>query len=56
MASQWSSDDMVSVERAIRLGQMEILTDHVLKLTGRPPQSLRSFAWERRGELRAPRP
>ena len=48
----WSSDDMVSVERAIRLGQMEILTDHVQQLTGRRPQSLRALAWARRDELR----
>ncbi len=48
----WSSDDMVSVERAVRLGQMEVLTDHVLKLTGQPPRSLRSFALERAADLR----
>lgn len=48
----WSSDDMVSVGRAVRLGQMEVLTDHVLRLTGRPPQSLRSFAMERQAFLR----
>jgi NAD(P)H dehydrogenase (quinone) len=48
----WSSDDMVSVERAIRLGQMEILTDHVLQLTGRPPKSLHELAWARRDDLR----
>ena len=49
----WSSDDMVSIERAVRLGQMEVISDDVLTLTGKPPQSLRSFAMERRAALRA---
>jgi NAD(P)H dehydrogenase (quinone) len=49
----WSSNDMVSVERAVRLGHMQVLSDDVRKLTGRAPQSLRSFALERRAQLRA---
>ena len=49
----WSSDDMVSVERSIREGQMAVLSDDVFKLTGRAPRSLRSLAEERRDWLRS---
>jgi NAD(P)H dehydrogenase (quinone) len=49
----WSSDDMVSVEKAVRLGAMEVLTQDVEKLTGHPPRSLRSFALERQADLQA---
>jgi NAD(P)H dehydrogenase (quinone) len=49
----WSSDDMVSVEKSLRLGFMEVLTDDVERLTGHKPQSLRSFALERQADLRA---
>lgn len=48
----WCSDDMTSVERALRLGCMEVISDHVKLLTGREPQSLRSFATERQDDLR----
>ncbi|MCJ2181804.1 SDR family oxidoreductase [Novosphingobium sp. 1949] len=37
----WSSDDMVTFGQAIREGYFEQATDHVAKLTGRPPRSLR---------------
>ena len=37
----WSSDDMVSFERAIREGFLDKKTDDVERLTGRKPRSLR---------------
>ena len=40
-ARPWSSDDMVSFERAIREGFFAVLSDDVRKLTGRAPRSLR---------------
>jgi NAD(P)H dehydrogenase (quinone) len=36
----WSSNDMVSFERAIREGHFAIRTDHVQQLIGRPPVRL----------------
>ena len=50
----WSSDDMVSFEQAIREGHMAVISDHVERLTGRKPQSVRAFALERREQLQAP--
>lgn len=38
----WSSDDMVTFGQSIREGYFNILSDSVLKLTGRAPRSLRS--------------
>jgi NAD(P)H dehydrogenase (quinone) len=38
----WSSDDMVTFGQSIREGYFNVLSDHVLKLTGRPPRTLRS--------------
>ncbi len=52
----WSSNDMVSFERAIREGFLEVLSNDVERLTGRKPQSLRSLFLERRDTLRAIRP
>ncbi len=54
----WSSNDMVSFERAIREGFLDLLSDDFEKLTGRQPQSLRSLFLEYRDALRAiqPRP
>lgn len=49
----WSSDDMVSVERAIREGAMEVISDHVKRLTQEEPQSFRSFALEQKDFLRS---
>jgi NAD(P)H dehydrogenase (quinone) len=49
----WSSDDMVSVERAIRERQMEVISNDVQELTGHAPQSLRALAQERRDWLRS---
>lgn len=37
----WSSDDMVSFEIAIRDGFFDVISDHVERLTGRKPRSLR---------------
>lgn len=39
-ARPWSSDDMVSFERAIREGFFAVLSDHVRTLTGKPPRPL----------------
>jgi NAD(P)H dehydrogenase (quinone) len=49
----WCSDDMVSFERTVREGKFAVISDDVLKLTGRAPQSFRSFAMEHRDMLRA---
>jgi NAD(P)H dehydrogenase (quinone) len=40
-ARPWSSDDMVSFERAIREGFFAVLSGDVQKLTGKAPRSLR---------------
>ena len=40
-ARPWSSDDMVSFERAIREGFLDVLSNDVEKLTGRAPRPLR---------------
>ncbi|MBT0670815.1 NAD(P)H-binding protein [Novosphingobium profundi] len=37
----WSSDDMVTFGQSIREGYFDCVTDHVEKLTGKPPRSLR---------------
>ena len=47
----WCSDDMVSFERSIREGRFAVITDHVQKLAGHAPQSVRSFALERSAAL-----
>jgi len=52
----WSSDDMVSFEQGIRGGFMAVLSDHVEQLTGRKPQSLRSYFLENSERLRAVKP
>lgn len=39
----WNSDDMVSFERALREGYLDICTDHVEKLTGRKARSVREL-------------
>lgn len=39
----WNSDDMVSFERAIREGALDICTDGVEKLTGRKARSVRDL-------------
>jgi NAD(P)H dehydrogenase (quinone) len=40
-ARPWSSDDMVSFERAIREGFFAVISDDVQRLTGRKPRPLR---------------
>jgi NAD(P)H dehydrogenase (quinone) len=52
----WSSNDMVSFERAIREGFLDLLSGDVEKLIGRKPQSLRSLFLEHRDALRAVKP
>jgi NAD(P)H dehydrogenase (quinone) len=39
----WNSDDMVSFERSIREGWLDICSDDVEKLTGRKPRSVRQM-------------
>ena len=39
----WNSDDMVSFERAIREGHLDICTDDVWRLTGRRARSVREL-------------
>lgn len=48
----WNSDDMVSFERAIREGHLEICSDHVQRLTGRPARSVREMVEANAGLLR----
>lgn len=43
----WCSDGMVSLGRAIRLGQLSAVTDVVERLTGRKPKSLRELMREK---------
>jgi NAD(P)H dehydrogenase (quinone) len=52
-AIPWSSDDMVSVEAAVRNGDLEVLTDDVERLTGHKPRSVRDMAEQRRADLAA---
>ncbi len=40
-ARPWSSDDMVSFERAIREGYLDVLSNDVETLTGKTPRALR---------------
>jgi NAD(P)H dehydrogenase (quinone) len=39
----WNSDDMVSFERSIREGFLDVCTDHVQRLTGRRARSVREL-------------
>lgn len=48
----WNSDDMVSFGRAIREGFLEICTDDVERLTGRPARSVRRMIEENAQMLR----
>lgn len=50
-AIPWSSDDMVSFERAIREGHFAVISDDVETLTGRQPVSIRDFALSRKADL-----
>ncbi|MCW2411690.1 MULTISPECIES: SDR family oxidoreductase [unclassified Sphingobium] len=47
----WNSDDMVTFGRAIREGYLELRTDDVQTLTGRPARSVRQMIEENRAML-----
>jgi NAD(P)H dehydrogenase (quinone) len=49
----WNSDDMVTFGQAIREGFLEVCTDDVEKLTGRPARSVRQMIEENVAMLRA---
>jgi NAD(P)H dehydrogenase (quinone) len=48
----WNSDDMVSFERAIREGYLDVCTDDVERLTGRKARSVRDMILAHAGTLR----
>ncbi len=48
----WPGEEMVSFERAIREGYFNVLSDHVERLTGRAPKSLRQICMEHIDKLR----
>lgn len=52
----WNSDDMVSFERAIREGYLDVCTDDVRRLTGRPARSVRQLIEAHAAMLRAVKP
>jgi NAD(P)H dehydrogenase (quinone) len=52
----WNSDDMVSFERAIREGYLDICTDDVERLTGRKARSVRQLIEANAGALRGAKP
>ncbi len=49
----WCSDDMVSFERCIREGDLNLVTGDVQRLLGRPPKTLRSVLEAHASALRA---
>lgn len=49
----WNSDDMVTFARAIREGYLEICTNDVERLTGRPARSVRQMIEENKAMLQA---
>jgi NAD(P)H dehydrogenase (quinone) len=52
----WCSDDMVSFERTIAVGDFAVLSDNFEKLTGRKPESMRNFLLRHREQLLAVQP
>jgi NAD(P)H dehydrogenase (quinone) len=52
----WNSDDMVSFERAIREGFLDVCTDDVEKLTGRRARSVREMIEDNAALLRGVKP
>ena len=46
----WVSEDMLSFEQALKAGVFDIVTDHVQRLTGHPPKSLREVLVATRAE------
>jgi NAD(P)H dehydrogenase (quinone) len=49
----WCSDDMVSFEATIRQGGFAVISDHVLRLTGRQPESVRDFMMRHKDQILA---
>jgi NAD(P)H dehydrogenase (quinone) len=49
----WNSDDMVSFERSIREGYLNVCTTDVVRLTGRKARSVRQMIEENAGMLKA---
>jgi NAD(P)H dehydrogenase (quinone) len=49
----WNSEDMVSFERSIREGFLDICTDDVKRLTGRPARSVRELIEKNAPQLRS---
>ncbi len=52
----WNSDDMVSFERSIREGYLDVCTDDVRRLTGRPARSVRELIEANADVLRSVEP
>ena len=52
----WNSDDMVSFERSIREGFLDVCTDDVRRLTGRPARSVRELIEANADFLRSVKP
>jgi NAD(P)H dehydrogenase (quinone) len=52
----WNSDDMVSFERSIREGYLDVCTDDVRRLTGRPARSVRELIEANADVLRSVKP
>ena len=52
----WNSDDMVSFERSIREGFLDVCTDHVRRLTGRTARSVRELIEANADFLRGAKP
>ena len=49
----WCSEDMVSFEATIRQGGFAVLSDDVLRLTGRRPESVRDFLMRHKEQILA---
>lgn len=49
----WCSDDMVSFEATIREGGFAVISDDVLRLTGRAPESVRDFMLRHKDQILA---
>ena len=49
----WCSEDMVSFEATIRQGGFAVLSDDVLRLTGRAPESVRDFMLRHKDQILA---
>ena len=52
----WNSDDMVSFERSIREGFLDVCTDDVRRLTGRRARSVRELIEANASLLRGVKP